>query len=435
MGHGRPNRAVKVAVAAMVIAVAALSGVWGVTSAPAPSSADGPHGGYSVTTDSCSTCHRSHTAQNSELLTESPSPQSALCFACHDGTGASSNVAGQYSDPNVPADDPGTSSFYSHPATAASTHTSGQVDEFAGVLNRHAECSDCHNPHQAGPAAPAESAGGWTASESLAGTSGVSGSLTWVNPITYEYELCLKCHSDYTTLLSFSKESYKKTDKAAEFDPAGASYHPVEAAGKNTTAAMTNSLAGGTLWQFTTASTVRCLNCHGDYRLVGNPPTLNSPASGARLAPHSSRYRGLLIANYRDRNLKVANEPYDTNDFALCYLCHAEAPFQDQSGDSRSDTNFRLHGLHLGQIENVGSGGVDIDTAGAGQGNSICAECHYRSHGTKLAPWSDNQAYSRGVNFAPNVEPISGQSAPLWSLANANCTLVCHGTSHNPEGY
>ncbi|MDO8615862.1 MAG: hypothetical protein Q7T33_09030, partial [Dehalococcoidia bacterium] len=59
----------------------------------------------------------------------------------------------------------------------------------------------------------------------------------------------------------------------------------------------------------------------------------------------------------------------------------------------------------------------------------------YRSHGTKLAPWSDNQSYSRGVNFAPNVEPISGQSAPLWSLANANCTLVCHGASHDSRGY
>jgi predicted CXXCH cytochrome family protein len=421
----------------MVIAVAALAGVWGVTSAPAPSSADEPHGGYTATTDSCSTCHRSHTAQGGQLLKESASPQSTLCFACHDGTGANSNVAAQYSDLNVPADDPGTSSFYSHPATTASTHTGGQVDEFAGVLNRHAECSDCHNPHQAGSAAPVETASGWTASGSLAGTTGVTGTtaLTWVNPVTYEYELCLKCHSGYTTLLSYAKESYKKTDKAAEFDPAGASYHPVEAAGKNTTAAMTNSLAGGKLWQFTTASTVRCLNCHGDYRLVGNPPTLNSPANGARLAPHSSRYRGLLIANYRDRGLKVANEPYDTNDFALCYLCHAEAPFQDQSGNSRTDTNFRFHGFHLGSIGNKGSGGLDIDTAGAGQGNGICAECHNRVHGTKLAPWSENQNYERGVNFAPNVEPISGQSAPLWSLANANCTLVCHGTSHNPEGY
>jgi predicted CXXCH cytochrome family protein len=422
----------------MVVAVAALAGAQGIAS-PGPSSAEGPisnpHGGYTVTTDSCSSCHRSHTAEGGGLLNVSTSPQSALCFACHDGTGASSNVAGEYADLNVPADDPATSSFYSHPATTASTHTSGQTDEFAGVLNRHTECSDCHNPHQSATGAPTETAGGWTASESLAGTPGVTGSLTWVNPLAYEYELCLKCHSGYTQLLSYTKESYKKTDKAAEFDPAGASYHPVQAAGKNTTAAMTNSLAGGSLWQFTTASTVRCLNCHGNYRLVGDPPTPNSPAPQARLAPHSSPYRGLLIANYRDRDLKIANEPYDTNDFALCYLCHSEAPFQDQSGDSRTDTNFRFHGLHLGAIGNAGSGGVDIDTAGAGQGNAVCAECHYRSHGTALAPWSENQSYERGVNFAPNVEPVAGPSAPLWSLANANCTLVCHGKDHNPKGY
>ena len=206
---------------------------------------------------------------------------------------------------------------------------SGQTDEFAGVLNRHAECGDCHNPHAVNSAAPAQTSSGWTASGSLASVSGVTASTpqTWNNPITYEYELCLKCHSSYTTLLSYTKESYKKTDKRAEFDPVNASYHPVEAAGKNTTTAMANSLAGGKLWQFTTSSTIRCTNCHGNYRLVGNPPTPNVPASSARLAPHTSPYRSILIANYRDRQLKTSAEAYSTNDFDLCYLCHSETPF------------------------------------------------------------------------------------------------------------
>lgn len=84
----------------------------------------------------------------------------------------------------------------------------------------------------------------------------------------------------------------------------------------------------------------------------------------------------------------------------------------------------------------AGSGGLDIDIAGAGQGNAICAECHYRVHSTKLAPWGPNQNYSRGVNFAPNVEPVSGQLGPLWSgPANKTCTLVCHDKTHNPKSY
>ncbi len=439
MGHRRASGA-KIAKAVMVGLVATLVGAWAATSGARPSHADDPvmpHGGYTATTDSCSICHRTHTAQGGQLLNETASPQGALCFACHDGTGADDDVAAQFSDITVPPNDPATSSFYSHPATTPSTHSSAQVDEFAGVLNRHAECSDCHNPHQAGADVPSQTANGWTASGAVAGTTGVATTtpLSWVNPIAYEYQLCLKCHSGYTTLLDYTKESYKKTDKAVEFDPAGASYHPVEAAGKNTTSAMTNSLAGGKLWRFTTASTVRCVHCHGNFRVVGDPPSLDSPPGDARLAPHSSPYRGLLIANYRDRDLKSANEAYSGNDFALCFLCHSEAPFQDPSGGARGDTNFRLHGLHLGGTPNAGSGALDIDTPGDGQGNAICAECHYRVHGTALAPWSADRSNARGVNFPPNVGPAAGEAAPLWSLSNRSCMLVCHDKDHREESY
>ena len=421
-------------------AVVALAGLWAastLTPRAASAAPPNPHLSAGTTTDTCAACHRIHTAQENNL-NKAAVPQSTLCFSCHDGTGANYDVAAEFLDATVPANDPATSSFYSHPATTPSNHTSAQVDEFAGVLNRHSECSDCHNPHLAGPAAPAETANGWTASGALTGTTGVAAStpLAWVNWITYEYELCLRCHSSYTQLLSYSKESYKETDKAAEFNPANNSYHPVEAPGKNATTEMATSLAGGSLWQFTTASTIRCANCHGNYRLVGNPPTLNSPAPQVRLAPHSSPYRGLLIANYRDRGLKPANEAYNSNDFALCFLCHSPAPFSDSSETARSDTNYRYHGKHLGGIGNAGAGGLDIDTAGEGQGNAICAECHYRLHGTAFAPWADNQNYSRGVNFAPDVQPLPGQTSPLWSgPTSRTCSLICHGKNHDAKSY
>ncbi len=389
-----------------------------------------PHGAYTLTTSSCAACHRSHTAPADTLLTES-AREGALCFSCHDGTGANSNVQAQYTDVNVPANNAATSSFYSHPATSPSSHISGLVDEFAGVLNRHSACADCHNPHTMNSTLAVGTSSGWRASGALAGSAGVSASpaYTWTDPIVYEDELCYKCHSGYTTLLSYSKESYKKTDKLVEFDTANASYHPIEAAGKNTTSQLAASLAGGSRWNtFTTGSTVRCVNCHGDYRAA-------SPAANARLAPHTSRYRGLLIANYRDRDLKSSSQAYAAADFALCYLCHSQAPFSTTSEDPRADTNFRYHGKHLRGISNEGGGGLDIDTLGAGQGNAICAECHYRTHSTKLAPWAGNQDYARGVNFAPNVRPIVGEAAPLWSPVTQTCTLTCHGEKHDPESY
>jgi len=360
-------------------------------------------------------------------------PQSALCFTCHDGTGSNYNVAGEYSDVSVPSNTTATSSFYSHAATTASSHISGQEDEFAGVFERHAACGDCHNPHEANGALTVASGSGWTASGALAGTSGVTESLIWDNPITYEYELCLKCHSSYTTLRSYSKESFKKTDKAAEFDPTSASYHPVEAPGTNTSAALQNSLDGGSLWQFTTGSVIRCTHCHASYQEVAG-----SPAPAARLAPHTSQYRSLLIANYRNRDLKTASEAYSSNDFALCYLCHSEAPFTDASGDGRGDTDFRFHGYHAIDIDSDPGGGgasTDIDTAGAGQGNAICAECHFEIHGTELAYWSTDRDNQRLVNFAPNVQPMAGNLEPIWSLADKNCTLLCHGEEHDAEDY
>jgi hypothetical protein len=86
------------------------------------------------------------------------------------------------------------------------------------------------------------------------------------------------------------------------------------------------------------------------------------------------------MREYRDRDLKPLIEPYRSSDFALCYQCHAEAPFSDGSGSTRVDTNFRFHGLHTTGIRNQGSIDGDIDTVGAGRGDALCAECHFRIH-------------------------------------------------------
>ena len=58
---------------------------------PAVAHADnGPHiKGASLTTDGCAGCHRAHTAPNAMLL---KTPESALCYTCHSGTGATTNV-------------------------------------------------------------------------------------------------------------------------------------------------------------------------------------------------------------------------------------------------------------------------------------------------------------------------------------------------------
>lgn len=404
-----------------------------------------PHVISGLVSDACASCHAAHDAAGSMLLQRS-GPQSSTCFTCHDGTGASTDVQSQWSSASLPANDPATSSWYSHPSTSASSHVSAQENEFEGTLDRHAACADCHQPHLADGTRPLNSVGGWSASGSIAGASGVAvvngdagtaPTYTLQQTSAFEYQLCFKCHSGFTQLPAQdpAHPSRWSLDKGIELNPANVSYHPVEAAGKNQTDAMARSLAGTSpykLWVFETQDTVRCESCHGNSAATTQTPR---PVADASLDNHASPNRGILIAPYRDRTLKPRG-PYVAQDFALCYVCHAEAPMVDDSGDLRDDTNFNWHGYHLGSISGNGLGGTDIDVPGAGPGNAICAECHFRIHGSALAV--NGQAPAIGlVNFAPDVQALGGvlEFKPATPTSLGTCTLVCHGKAHNAYGY
>ena len=408
----------------------------------------------SLVSDTCAACHGAHAAQNASLLAEA-APQATLCFSCHDGSGSGLDTRAQFTDPAVPANDPATRSYYRHDAATApavpNTHTLATNDEFGGVSNRHSECADCHNSHNATATAPTQFSDGWSLSGRQSAISGVSvanGAAGTAPTYTFldgtagsqptrEYEICLKCHSGFTILPDTTGQppSRQALDKGIELNPATSSYHPIQAAGTNATTAMAGSLSGTSpykQWNFTTNGTVRCVNCHGNPRKLDatSPPTADSD-----LAPHTSQFRGLLIQNYRDRQLKARLEPYAAADFALCYVCHAEAPFLNST---YAGTNFLDHDKHVSRLANKGSNpSTDIDTPGAGQGNAICAECHYRIHGTALAFNESDRSNSRLVNFAPNVTAWDGKLTfvPKGSTTDGSCTLTCHGKVHENEGY
>jgi predicted CXXCH cytochrome family protein len=439
------------------------------------------HGPYSMTTDKCGICHRTHTAKAPNLLAlgsknNNLGSQSTLCLSCHNGTGAKPDAGAQYGlvrSVNVP----GTREYYSHDAvdaTPSTAHTDSQSNEFGSVdglavppLNRHSECTDCHNPHKATVSATrdaTQNTDGWGVSGRLTGVSGVSVVNSPVagaaptsyaflegdtNLVTREYQICFKCHSGFTTLTSNAdvilKPSKYALDKAVEFNPANPSFHPVEAKGTNQTAKMAAGLAGSSpykLWNFTTASTIRCVNCHASSATSGpNPPQPvvdpALPLPGGALAPHTSVNRGILLRPYRDRVLKPAQENYAAKDFGLCLTCHAEVPFINPEGAAAlTATNFQYHGLHLNYIAGFGAGGTDIDTPGDGKGNAICAECHFRLHSTTnkvpTAGVPQDVDGSRLVNFAPNVLPY-GTATPMWKSTGTGygtCSITCHGYSH-----
>jgi predicted CXXCH cytochrome family protein len=411
------------------------------------------HGPYSMSTSACAVCHKIHVAQAPTLLIKGS--QSTVCFMCHNGMGATTDVQAQYSDPSVPANDPAAGAYYSHDALVPATNTQSALNEFGGVSNRKSQCSNCHNAHQATTADGVQTTTGWTAPGQLSGVSGVSvvngaaGAAPTYNfldgatsPVTLEYQLCLKCHSSFTTLLPQipGKPSTDALDGGAEFNPANASFHPVEAAGTNQSAKMADSLAGTSpykLWTFTPASTIRCVNCHASGI---TPVAAPAPAAGGDLSAHTSPNRGILLQNYQDRVLTAAAAAYSPANFALCYTCHAEEPF---ANSTPNDTNFPLHGQHVSGAAMLNKGdakmGTNIDTPGAGQGLAICAECHFRSHSTTFKVGTQAVPGSRLVNFAPDVTPYPAVGGTISWTPNAtgggSCTLTCHGKSHDNISY
>ncbi len=403
-----------------------------------PEPVHGPN--YGLAADSCAACHRTHSAPAAMLNAAGP-PELALCVTCHNGADAP-DVAAAYA--TVPANNQDSRSYYQHAPS-----------QVTGPLGTRNECSDCHNPHDSTSSASVTGPSGWSASGRIYGASGVAvtngpGAPTYalVARSTLEYQLCFKCHSGYAQLPDNTDQppSREALDKGVEFDPHNLSYHPVETAGTNDSDQMANSLAGTSpykLWAFTPSSTIRCVNCHSDARLLAlSIAGSGIPPADSSLPVHASPQRGILIANYLDRTLKAPLADYSAADFALCYLCHAEAPFRDTSGQDRCDpdapeapcdTNFRYHGLHVSgpSLQDHGSLGTDIDAPGDGGGLATCAECHFRIHSSAY-PVGGQAPGTRLVDFAPNVTRTGG--VPTWqawsTLQPGSCTLKCHGQPH-----
>ena len=407
-----------------------------ISSATVASAAVSPHGPYASNASECASCHRVHTGKNLNLL-KSVAPQSNLCFTCHDGTGAISNVLAQYADPLVPQNNVAGRVTYRHDAVQPSAHTRASLNEFGGVLNRHAECGDCHNSHQANATNSTQTTTGWTSSGRLAGISGVSvvngaagTAPTYAflpggtNPITREYQLCFKCHSGFTQLPlnnSFPPSRFY-LDKGVEFNPNNLSYHPIEAPGKNSTAAMILSLSGYSPYRqftFVIGDTIRCSNCHTSSTKYNQT---TPPAAGSSLSVHTSQVAGILLAPYRNRLLKPVGEAFNPAEFKLCFMCHAIGPFD---GTNSRATNWTKHYGHSGTRTGTNTGGQNIDTPTANGGNAICAECHFRIHSTSYKDGTQSIPGSRLVNFSPNV------FGALRTWTGSGCSgFVCHGKSH-----
>ncbi len=124
---------------------------------------NGPHGGYTATTDACAGCHRAHTAAGPKLLIEDST--FALCMSCHGSTatGAVTNVndgvleAVAGSNTGTPLNGGGFTNYQT--AATTSTHDVSETvtDAWGNGVDRGTlaalaagealGCASCHDPH------------------------------------------------------------------------------------------------------------------------------------------------------------------------------------------------------------------------------------------------------------------------------------------------
>jgi len=326
-----------------------------------------PHTDYiTVADNACENCHRPHGAgKPARLLNYSLSEDN--CFPCHNGNVAQKNIKSEFNKASI------------HPIAATEVH-----DPTEDLINppRHVECVDCHNPHAANTA----TASAPYASGALADVKGVNSSGSEVNAVTFQYELCFRCHADSLNKgAPWVNRQFVETNTRLEFDPANASYHPVESAGKN-------PHVPSLISPYTTSSIIYCTDCHN------NDQGPNAGGTGPN-GPHGSIYSPIL-----ERQLLLTDgSPESAANYALCYKCHSRTSILNND-------SFPYHKLHIVTVK------------------ASCTTCH-DPHGVA--------GVTNLINF--NTDYVTENSRGRLEfvdngLYHGACYLSCHGRNHGGMG-
>lgn len=344
-----------------------------------------------VAANACENCHRPHTAGGAKRLLNFALEEDN-CYSCHDANVAAKNIVPEFSK------------IYRH-TVAATTAVHDPVE--TAVVNapaRHVECVDCHNPHATNGTTPAYVNGVLQAVPgSMIGVRGVNLAGAEVNPSSYEYQICFRCHGDSSGMPApYTGRQIVQNNKRLEFQTGNPSYHPVAGAGKSATMP---SLAGMTLYGvgLTAASIIKCTDCHN------NDAGPNNGAGGTGPnGPHGSINRALLERNYATAD----NTTESITAYALCYKCHNRTNILSGALGS-----FTEHNLHV-----------------VGQ-RAPCNVCH-DPHGVSSTQGNATNN-ARLINFQTGI--VTASAGRLrWERTGTNtgrCYLVCHGKDHNPLSY
>jgi len=327
-----------------------------------------------VAENGCANCHREHGAGQAQRLLNFAGEEEN-CLRCHNGNVAVKNIAAEVAKPSAHS-----------PAATFGVHDPTERPE---TMARHAECQDCHDPHQAtAGTAPAPGVAG-----PLLGVSGIASSGAAVAPINQGYELCYKCHADNHGDVVSVPRQLPQANVRLEFAIGNPSFHPIEGPGRN-------GSVPSLIAPWTVSSRMACTDCHDS----NTSPSVGG--TGPR-GPHGSTFRPLLSLNYTTTD----NTTESASAYALCYKCHSRSSITSES------SAFRYHRKHVVEERTPCSACHDSHGISAGQGNEV-----------------NN---SNLINFDTSiVRPRNGVLRFVdTGVRRGNCTLICHGESHNALSY
>ncbi|MCL6471567.1 MAG: hypothetical protein K6T91_02005, partial [Firmicutes bacterium] len=385
-----------------------------------------------------------------------------FCYLCHSGTGAGGNdIYGQLMSGKAKNIKDQFAKAYRHPVETPGKHTSDEFEKAAPgwmpANNRHAECEDCHNPHaaKAGDRAVGDPANGNKAGPAIAGIWGVSvtdwatGAFAKTPSVTFEYELCLKCHSSYAwgtgpapaTTWPNGAAGATQADPVQDFNPGNLGYHPVAATGKTApTGGGATKLPLTFIAPYAWNSLITCSDCHGDDGWISN----GSVASG----PHGSNSRYMLRRYYNSaQGVWTSNFCYECHDYKVYGFQQLgpnidiySAPMDPYKSYSRVDhpltskmangslNMFRLnqdessgpmcfncHGAYGGTIQNMRLGGIHGSNQGVG------------TYGTSPI----GQRLMNGSNVIGYTAPSTTLSGSCWTSGTASNPSLSDCTQHS----
>ncbi len=354
----------------------------------------------------CNICHQGHGVSSSPMLNQKFLD---LCYQCHglrsknlkiQSLRAPSNFSQWIKTGTMESASEVETAFakrYKHPIETERFH---QFNEFLiepKNIIRHASCLDCHNPHTS------------TKENPLAGVIGIDldGQIVMNSPKASF--ICYKCHSEY------SNKPLNQKDILELLQPSNASFHPIEAEGKN-------KYVPSLISNYDISSIISCEDCHNN----------DDPNSKG---VHGSIYPFILEKNYNILNGSIENEKA----YEICYKCHNRISILN-------DESFPYHRKHI--VESKIS----------------CYSCH-NSHGSIENPYLIN--FPENIVAPPLIKDISKSQLispptlmiPLdkkiiekendsgrdliilkptfipLGIKHGECFLYCHGKNHNPAVY